>query len=66
MTLVPLTLTMRRTRAGYCFKNSTKNHLLYMDDLKIYAKNSNELESMMNTVRMFSGNISMQLLQNTP
>ena len=31
-----------------------------MDDLKIYAKNRNELESMMNTVRIFSGDIGMQ------
>ena len=44
MTLVPLTLTLRRMRAGYCFKNSTRiSHLLYMDDLKMYAKNRNEL-----------------------
>ena len=31
-----------------------------MDDLKTYAKNRNELESMMNTVRIFSGDIGMQ------
>ena len=61
MTLVPLTLTLRRMRAGYCFKNLTRiNHLLYMDDLKMYAKNRNELESMMNAVRIFSGDIGMQ------
>ena len=54
MTLVPLTLTLRRMRAGYCLKNSTRiNHLLYMDDLKMYGKNRSELESMMNTVRIF-------------
>ena len=46
MTLVPLTLTLRRMKVGYRFKNSTRiNHLLYMDDLKMYAKNRNELES---------------------
>ena len=59
--MVPLTLTLRRMRAGNCFKNSTRiNHLLYMDDVKMYAKNRNELDSMMNTLRIFSGDIGMQ------
>jgi hypothetical protein len=42
-------------------KNKSKiNHLLYMDDLKIYAKSRMELESLMNTVRIFSEDIGME------
>ena len=33
--------------------------LLYMDDLKLYGKSSNELESLLNTVRILSTNISV-------
>ena len=36
------------------------SHLLYMDDLKLYGKSSNELESLLNTVRIFSTDISME------
>ena len=31
-----------------------------MDDLKLYGKSSNELKSLLNTVRIFSTNISME------
>ena len=32
-----------------------------MDDLKLYGKSSNELESPLNTVRIFSIDVSMEL-----
>jgi hypothetical protein len=61
MSLIPLSLMLRRIKSGYNFKNKTKiNHLLYMDDLKIYAKNRVELESLINTVRIFSEDIGME------
>ena len=61
MTLIPLTLMLRRVKSGYSFKKKTKiNHLLYMDDLKIYAKDRKELESLINTVRIFSEDIGME------
>jgi hypothetical protein len=54
MALIPLTIMLRRMKSGYMMKNKSKiNHLLYMDDLKVYAKNNMELESLMNTVRIF-------------
>ena len=36
------------------------NHFLYMDDLKIYAKSDKEVESLLNTVRVFSKDIHME------
>ena len=42
-------------------KNTAKlSHLLYMDDLKLYGKSTAELESPLNTVRIFSNDISME------
>ena len=59
--LIPLTIMLRKVKSGYMVKNKSKvNHLLYMDDLKIYAKNRMELESLMNTVRIFSDDIGME------
>ena len=50
------------TKHGYEFaKNREKiNHLLYMDDLKLYAKSEKELDSLIQTVRVFSKDIGMQ------
>ena len=41
-------------------KNRPKvNHLLYMDDLKLYAKDKKELDTLIQTVRVFSKDIGM-------
>ena len=36
------------------------NHLLYMDDLKVYGKNYDELDSLVNTIRIISTDIHME------
>jgi len=60
--LIPLTIILRQTGFGYqTSKNAAKiSHLLYMDDLKLYGKSAAELESLLNTVRIFSNDISME------
>lgn len=62
MALIPLSTVLRKTGMGYqTSKSATKiSHLLYMDDLKLYAKSDNELESLLNTVRIFSKDICME------
>ena len=38
MSLIPLTMVLRKAKAGSQFNGGEKtNHLLYMDDLKLYA-----------------------------
>ena len=59
--LIPLTLILRKATAGYHFTDKTKvNHLLFMDDLKLYGKDKAQLESLTQTVRIFSHDIGMQ------
>ena len=45
ISLIPLTLVLRRMKQGYSFqKGKIKlNHLLFMDDLRLYGSNQNEL-----------------------
>ena len=59
--LIPLTSVLKNTKRGYEFaKNGEKiNHLLYLDDLKLYAKNEKELDSLVQTARVFSKEIGM-------
>ena len=58
--LIPLTIILKQL--GYQIsKNTAKiSHLLYMDDLKLYGKSTAELESLLNSVRTFSNDISME------
>ena len=60
-TLIPLTSVLKTTKHSYEFaKNREKiNHLLYMDDLKLYAKNEKELDSLIQQVRVFSKDMGM-------
>ena len=60
--LIPLTIILRKTGFGYqTSKNAAKiSHLFYMDDLKMYGKSAPELESLLNTVRIFSNDFSME------
>ena len=62
MCLIPLTMILRKSEPSYQFaKNREKiNHLLYMDDLRLYAKTEKGLDSLMQTVRVFSADIGME------
>ena len=58
-----MSVILREARQGYDLDRSTSgkiNHLLYMDDLKLYGKSKSELESLVQTVRIFTGNIKMR------
>ena len=60
--LIPLSLILRNVKAGFEFRKSgpSINHLLYMDDVKLFGKTEKQLESLMNTVRIFSDDIRME------
>ena len=47
---------LRQTNASYKLKKGGKkiNHLLFMDDLKLFAKNEDQINNLVNTVRIFS------------
>ena len=68
MALNPLSNELNRT--GYGYRMTTGNgetakrqlisHLLYMDDLKLYGRNSDQLDGLLHTVRTFSDDIQMK------
>ena len=50
-----LTHILRTANPGYEFQTGeTINHLLFVDDLKLYSKSENALNSLIQTVRTFS------------
>mgnify|MGYP001798097810 CR=1 FL=1 len=57
ITLISLTLILSKCEAGYKDSSNFKlNHLRFMDDLKLYARNKNQLDSL----RIFSKDIEMK------
>ena len=62
LVMIPLTLMLRQTKASYELKKGGKkiNYLLFMDDLKLFAKNEDQIDSLVNTVKIFSEDIKME------
>ena len=60
--MVPLSLILRKVKFHYEFgdKKTRINHLLFMDDLKLFAKSNNQIDSLVNTTYTFSENIGME------
>ena len=60
--MIPLTILLKRENMGYKWGPSCKliNHLLFMDDIKLYGKLMRELESLVEVVRVFSKDIGME------
>ena len=62
LALIPLRLFLRKTKAAYEFSGSKEkiNHLLFMDDLKLYSHNEKELDLLVQTIHIFSKYIGME------
>ena len=62
LALIPLTMVLRKVKAGYYLAGGkgVVNHLLFMDDLKLYGKSERQVDSLVNTVRVVSQDISME------
>ena len=60
--MIPLTLILRKEEMGYDFGASGKkiNHLLFMDDLKLFGKNREDVEKLCEVVHKFSTDIGME------
>ena len=62
LALIPLSLILRKTKIAFEFSESKEkiNHLLFMDDLKLYSRSEKGLDSLVQTVRVFSEDIGME------
>ena len=59
---MPLNHILRKCTAGYKLSKlqGKINHLMYMDDIKLFAKNEKELETLIHAVRIYSQDIGME------
>ena len=56
---MPLSYESNNTRYGYNIFGEKTNHLFYIDDLKLYAKNDYKLDGLLKTVKTFSDDLGM-------
>ena len=63
LSMVPLSLILKKVNA--CYKWGKKeykwNHLLFMDDLKLFGKSEEQTNMLMRTVHVFSTDIGMKI-----
>ena len=51
---------LREAKAGYLLGDVKINHLLFMGDLKTFAKNKAEIDSLVSTVKVISQDVGIQ------
>ena len=61
LSLLPLSWMLKKSNLGYKItrQNDVISHLLFMDDLKLYASNDNQLMNQIHMVKTFSDDIQM-------
>ena len=59
---MPLNHILRKFIVGYKLTKSQEkiNHLMYMDDIKLFAKNEKELETQIQAVKVYSQGLGME------
>ena len=62
LSMVPLSLILRKVYAYYEWgkKDYNLNHLLYMDDLKLFVKSDKQIDTLVRTVHVISTDIGME------
>ena len=62
LALILVSLVLRKAKVPHEFSESKEkiNHHLFMDDLKLYSRSEKGLDSLVQTVRVFSEDIGME------
>ena len=62
LSMIPLSLILRKVNASYEWgkKEYKLNHLLFMDDLKLFSKIEEQMHTLVRTVHVFSTDIVME------
>ena len=60
--LTPMSLVLRKVKARYSFGNNKPkvNHLLFMDDMKLFGRSSVEIDKLVSTVYLVSADMQME------
>ena len=62
LSMVPLSLILRKVNGSYEWgqKEYKLNHLLFMDDMNLFSKSEEQMDTLVKTVHVFSTDIGME------
>ena len=60
--MMPMTRALEKLESGYQLKKGGQriNHLMYMDDIKLFGKNKEQIDTLIQTVRIITEDIKME------
>ena len=60
--MIPMTWVLQRMEVGYQLKKGGNriNHLMFMDDIKLFRKGTKEIDTLVQTIRIVLGDIKMK------
>ena len=63
--MIPMSLVLRKVKAGYEWgkKELSLNHLLFMDDLKLYGKSEKQIDSLVRILHILSTDMGVEFGQ---
>ena len=60
ISMMPLNHIFRKWKGKLCKSQEKINHLMYADDIKPFVKNENQLETLIQTVKIYNQDIGME------
>lgn len=66
ITKIPLSMILRETGSGYAIlrEGIKLNHLLFMDDLILFAKNESQIDTLVKTIKIMEFGITKWAVLN--
>ena len=60
--MIPLTLVLRKSTTGYDLEKDLRLNIFLMDELKLFGKSEDQIDSTVQTVQLLSEDIRMEFV----
>ena len=60
--MIPLTLVLRKSTTGYDLEKDLRLNIFLMDELKLFGKSEDQIDSLVQTIQLLSEDIRMEML----
>ena len=60
--MIPLTLVLRKSTTGYDLAKDLRLNISLMDELKLFGKSEDQIDSLVQTVQLLSDDIRMEFV----
>ena len=60
--MIPLTLVLRKSTTSYDLAKDLRLNIFLMDELKLFGKSEDQIDSLVQTIQLLSEDIRMEIL----